>query len=359
MCSNRLTAGYARSVASPGAQSASARRRARAPQRTLRCAPHFSFSSRSEVGLSERSTVLAITYLPVQMQARVVSASNSGSHVEYEIVVEAHDGSAISTSRQRYSAFLALHQKLAPNTPFPAPKRLLHGPKVISERLQAFEGYITAALGDCERRGSVPSALREFLCLEPEMGAGAPADVSSKEPRRLTFMSPELGATLHSESRPFTSASVGTFSCRGATAGARPGESVSKANQDRGCVSYPLGPHGDLALFCVFDGHGTQGDTVADFVVRRVPELVAAALDAGEPAGAALAASFEAVDGELSLELGDAAVESGTTGTAMLYQFDSETHHTVWIACVGDSRAVLQTGEGTRQQVMRRSTPTM
>ena len=44
-------------------------------------------------------------------------------------------------------------------------------------------------------------------------------------------------------------------------------------------------------------------------------------------------------------------MESWTTGTAMLYRFDSEAQHTVWVACVGDSRAVLQTGEGTQQQV--------
>ena len=66
-----------------------------------------------------------------------------------------------------------------------------------------------------------------------------------------------MGVVKPREQLPFPPEVVGTYSCHGVEPGARAGQTAAKINQDRGCVCYPFGPKGDMALFCVYDGHGT------------------------------------------------------------------------------------------------------
>jgi hypothetical protein len=46
--------------------------------------------------------------------------------------------------------------------------------------------------------------------------------------------------------------------------GTAPRSSQAKINQDRGLVCYPWRGHTDRALACVFDGHGAQGEHIAE-----------------------------------------------------------------------------------------------
>ena len=59
--------------------------------------------------------------------------------------------------------------------------------------------------------------------------------------------------TPEKQDLPFPSDVVGTRSYQGFKGIANP----RQPNQDRGSVCYPIGPNGDMALFCVYDGHGT------------------------------------------------------------------------------------------------------
>ena len=56
---------------------------------------------------------------------------------------------------------------------------------------------------------------------------------------------------------------VGNYSCHGAET--LPGSSlpVGKTNQDCSCAVSPVGGQDDVALFCVFDGHGRHGHIVS------------------------------------------------------------------------------------------------
>ncbi len=50
------------------------------------------------------------------------------------------------------------------------------------------------------------------------------------------------------------------------------GHTREKINQDRGCVVYPFQTVAAAghSLFLVLDGHGEQGDLVAEFVMKQV-----------------------------------------------------------------------------------------
>ena len=56
---------------------------------------------------------------------------------------------------------------------------------------------------------------------------------------------------------------MGNYSCHGAET--LPGSSlpVGKTNQDCSCAVSPVGGQDDVALFCVFDGHGRHGHIVS------------------------------------------------------------------------------------------------
>ena len=108
------------------------------------------------------------------------------------------------------------------------------------------------------------------------------------EQRRTTiYASSEIGITQEFKA-PFPSSVLGTFSCHGITPAeeAEPddmlrlmmgggcddtsGKIHQKTNQDRGCVVYPFNSSTSDALFLVLDGHGDQGDRVAEFAMRQV-----------------------------------------------------------------------------------------
>lgn len=159
--------------------------------------------------------------------------------------------------------------------------------------------------------------------------------------KRRVSVSPEMGEKVL-EAPPFCPSWVGTYSCHGVEPGAREGQAMAKINQDRGCVTHPFAQNDRQALFCVYDGHGSQGDKCSEFVMRRVTEVLEAKLLKGVAEDKALKEAFVEVDNELRKNRDIDAELSGTTAVVMLYRQTGEKHE-AWVAWVGDSRAVVST----------------
>jgi len=165
------------------------------------------------------------------------------------------------------------------------------------------------------------------------------------KPKRRMSVSPEMG-TKFEIPLAFSSKLCGTYSCHGI----EPGRSGTKAkiNQDRGCIDphfcEPEDGSYKQALFCVYDGHGAQGDKASEFTMRRVQELLQEKLMAGCDMPQALKEAFLETDDELKKDKQIDAELSGTTAVAMVLREtnDSESGNKreAWLAWCGDSRAV-------------------
>lgn len=282
---------------------------------------------------------------------RIVGAKKVDGHCEFILLVES--AGLVSRCQHRYTDFRLLHEALEHGTPFPVPKRIFHSASVVSERMTQLEHYLCDLLA--KHAGHVPLPLREFLCPTTPDGDASPTLAASENRRRPSMASglyrsrsPEMGEAPQSPVLP--GGVVGTFSCCGMHAVSTGGLATPKVNQDRGSVCYPFGTRGDMALFCVFDGHGPLGHAVAELAVTRVPEVLSGALRAGLAEEQALATAFEQVDTELAASPIDSEL-SGTTGLALLYRFDSPARHTLWTACAGDSRATVRMSVDGRMRV--------
>ena len=185
-----------------------------------------------------------------------------------------------------------------------------------------------------------------------KVAISSPESKGNRRQRRVS-MSPEMGVIRPRALLPFPPEVVGTYSCHGVEPGIRVGETSAKINQDRGCVCFPFGPHvkgKPMALFCVFDGHGSQGDKVSHFTMNNIqqvleshPMLLTNPVDA-------LKETFLSVDESLKKDPSVDAELSGTTAVVCLCRFDVEAlTATVWTACAGDSRAVLATKTASGQ----------
>ena len=112
----------------------------------------------------------------------------------------------------------------------------------------------------------------------------------------------------------------------------------AKINQDRGVVCWPFNGSSTEALFCVFDGHGRQGEKVSEFCMKTIPGLLesdAAALR--DDTGAFLSKQIIAMDLQLQKsDVAQVARMAGTTSTVCYLRGNR-----CWVACSGDSRAVL------------------
>jgi len=192
---------------------------------------------------------------------------------------------------------------------------------------------------------------RRLSLAEPDLSqvslTSPSAGDAPKRARRLS-MSPEMGVVKPREQLPFPPEVVGTYSCHGVEPGARAGQTAAKINQDRGCVCYPFGPKGDMALFCVYDGHGANGDKVSHFVMNEVQTTVEDLLGKGQSPKQALTTAFEEADSSLAKNKAIDAELSGTTAVVVLYHFESPTSHKMWAACAGDSRAVFSSNGGKK-----------
>jgi len=180
------------------------------------------------------------------------------------------------------------------------------------------------------------------------MGLNDGESPGGKRGRRLS-MSPEMGGQSTS---PFPELIVGTFSCHGVEPGNRAGETHNKINQDRGCMAYPFGPDGAYALFCVYDGHGGNGDKASQFAADGVAQVLEEALLNGIDEATALKKAFVETDEALKMSPTDCEL-SGTTAVAVLYKFlpDNKAKAKMWAANAGDSRAIMESVAGSKTKV--------
>jgi hypothetical protein len=134
---------------------------------------------------------------------------------------------------------------------------------------------------------------------------------------------------------------VGNYSCHGAEP--LPGTSlpVGKTNQDCSCAVSPVGGQDDVALFCVFDGHGRHGHIVSkEALVSMHFEVERSAKLSSDPA-AALTSAFEVVQAHL-LSLAtqaEPAVPARVSGACALVAY--LVGELLTVAGAGDCRAVI------------------
>lgn len=159
---------------------------------------------------------------------------------------------------------------------------------------------------------------------------------SMKQRRRTAiFASSEIGVVPKAKF-PFPVEYMGTYSCHGIEPSLENEDNIiEKINQDRGCIVHPYHGKEDMALLCVLDGHGRQGDKVSDFVMRQlVFSLDKNPLLTSQPIEALKKVYIDTNEALKSTKFDY--VSSGCTCITVLV-----CERTLYIANVGDSRAVM------------------
>lgn len=188
----------------------------------------------------------------------------------------------------------------------------------------------------------------------PVKGSAPVASKPQQNYQTTFYASSELGATLKGKIEPpFPSHVLGTFSCHGIEPcpddyplgdGGYDGEDVfgsvgegisQKINQDRGCVVYPYHRSNEEALFMVLDGHGPQGDLVAEFVMRQIVVSLEKDPELQTNPSSALKTAYLTTNTALLLTT----LQFMSSGCTCVSIYVQKTQ--LFIAHVGDSRAVL------------------
>lgn len=153
--------------------------------------------------------------------------------------------------------------------------------------------------------------------------------------RTTIYASTEIG--VRQERRPpFPPEILGTFSCHGIEPDEHSLEGVQqKINQDRGCVVYPFNSKTTEALFMVLDGHGEQGDRVAEFAMRQIVVSLEKHPTLNTDVTRAFKESFVTTNTALMVTP-IKYMTAGSTVVAVLVR-----GNTFYVANVGDSRAVV------------------
>lgn len=148
---------------------------------------------------------------------------------------------------------------------------------------------------------------------------------------------PEERAQEHAPENksPFRPERVGMYSKRGAKAD-EDGNSTVKINQDRGCACSRHHDGVNVAMFCVFDGHGPEGEIVSEYVMTRMQEKLLSHADVVASTEHAIADALVDVDEELMADDAVASLRSGTTAAVVVL-----CKNQLWVGNVGDSRTVL------------------
>lgn len=119
-------------------------------------------------------------------------------------------------------------------------------------------------------------------------------------------------------------------------------DSPDKENQDSFCIRTQIQGNPNVHFFGVFDGHGQFGTQCSNFVKDRLVEILASDPSLLEDPVKAFNSAFLATNYELrNSEIDD--TMSGTTAITVLVVGD-----TLFVANVGDSRAVIAVKNGNR-----------
>lgn len=114
-------------------------------------------------------------------------------------------------------------------------------------------------------------------------------------------------------------------------------------NQD--CLSI-LVVEQNFALYGVYDGHGPYGHDISEFVCRELPKLFLEELQSGKLPPEAFTRSFRGIQQvieERKWHTRDLPAMSGTTVTLAYHDMSVDK---LWIAHVGDSRAIIGSADG-------------
>mmetsp|Transcript_59817 Transcript_59817/g.182763 ORF Transcript_59817/g.182763 Transcript_59817/m.182763 type:complete len:390 (-) Transcript_59817:77-1246(-) len=131
----------------------------------------------------------------------------------------------------------------------------------------------------------------------------------------------------------------------------RKGCKPEACNQD--CLSI-LAVEDMFEFLGVYDGHGPYGHDVSEFVCRELPKKFLKCLGKNVLSGegdieAALKESFLGIQAQIKERMRDRAESSGTTVTIA---YHSVGKNKVWLAHVGDSRAVLGNADGSKAKAL-------
>ncbi|KAE9455296.1 hypothetical protein C3L33_12800, partial [Rhododendron williamsianum] len=119
-------------------------------------------------------------------------------------------------------------------------------------------------------------------------------------------------------------------------------ETPEKENQDSFCIKTQIQNNPNVHFFGVFDGHGQFGTQCSNFVKNRLVEILSGDPTLLDDPLKAYHSAFLATNEELhNSEIDD--TFSGTTAITVLVIGD-----TLYVANVGDSRAVIAVKEGNR-----------
>lgn len=132
--------------------------------------------------------------------------------------------------------------------------------------------------GDIRTRKPTEFRTRRLTYSQKTKDEPEPKTPEKQMMRRTTvYASTEIGVRQEKVA-PFSASVLGTYSCHGIEPDPDEEDGIhEKTNQDRGCVVYPFHANSghEEALFVVLDGHGEQGDRVAEFVMRQVTSIPA------------------------------------------------------------------------------------
>lgn len=157
----------------------------------------------------------------------------------------------------------------------------------------------------------------------------------SSAPRTTIFASTEIGVRQE-RAPPFNADVMGTFSCHGFEPSDDTEDGIQqKINQDRGCVVYPFNARPTEALFMALDGHGQEGDRVAEFAMRQIVISLEKHPRLNTDPIVAMKEAFVTTNTALMLT----PIKYMTSGTTVVAVY--VTGNTFYIANVGDSRAVI------------------
>ncbi|KAE8667964.1 putative protein phosphatase 2C 65 [Hibiscus syriacus] len=119
-------------------------------------------------------------------------------------------------------------------------------------------------------------------------------------------------------------------------------DTVERENQDSFCIKTQIQGNPNVHFFGVFDGHGQYGAQCSNFVKDRLIEMLSSDSSLLDDPWKAYNSAFLATNSELhNSEIDD--YMSGTTAITVLVVGD-----TLYVANVGDSRAVIAVKDGDR-----------
>mmetsp|Transcript_26251 Transcript_26251/g.86993 ORF Transcript_26251/g.86993 Transcript_26251/m.86993 type:complete len:392 (-) Transcript_26251:210-1385(-) len=121
----------------------------------------------------------------------------------------------------------------------------------------------------------------------------------------------------------------------------RKGLKPESPNQDSFCV---VSVEGEFAWYGIFDGHGPNGHDVSDFALSVLTREFVQRREQGVAPKDALEQSFQATQDEIEAKNNPShreRLDSSMSGTTCTVAYHDIPGQTIWIAHVGDSRAII------------------